>query len=267
MRVKILLAVPDEKSYGPCTAVLDSIRVGYPNAVVDVYLNPVAEVRPTMAGDIARRATQKECRVNYLRDNTSHSRWIFDQVMVHSADLGDQEPLIILDGDILFHSSCEGWKFDNTFLAGYYTPTMFSDFTQCPAFARLHTSHLWFTQPRTMVRGIPKVFPAAAAARSDLCPLDLFSPSVNFVNGVPYFWDCCCGLYQMFGGQAFGPEHLACYEHLTSASAFDLMKSFSKNPEGLTWLHTEGYKHPEKLKGILWDSHNQYYQEKAKQLE
>jgi hypothetical protein len=114
-----------------------------------------------------------------------------------------------------------------------------------------------------MLRGIPKVFPAAAAARSDLCPLDLFSPSVNFVNGVPYFWDSCCGLYQMFGGKEFGPEHLACYEHLTSSSAYELKKSFAPNPAATEWLHTEGYKHPELLKGKLWDSINQYYKERA----
>jgi hypothetical protein len=263
MRVKILLAVPDEKSYGTCTLVLDTIRTGYPNAFVTVYINPIGDVHEDLRDDLVHRATLKECRVVQLFGDNSHARWIFNQVIAHSEDLGDQEPLIILDGDILFHSSCEGWQFDNSFLAGYYTPTMFSDFTQCPALARLHTSHLWFTQPRTMVRGIPKVFPAAAAARSDLCPLDLFSPSVNFVNGVPYFWDSCCGLYQMFGGKEFGPEHLACYEHLTSSSAYELKKHFAPNPDATEWLHTEGYKHPELLKGKLWEAINQYYKERA----
>jgi hypothetical protein len=264
MRVKILLAVPDEASYGPCTVVLDSIRVGYPNAIVEVFLNPIAEVRPTMAGDIARRATQKDCQVSYLRDNTPHARWIFDRVIEHSADLGDQEPLIILDGDILFHSSCENWVFDNCFIAGYRIPAMgYFEFTQCPTLARLHTSHLWFTQPRTLIRGISKVFPAATMPRADLCPLDLFSPDVKFINGIPHFWDSCANLYQMFGGKAFGPEHLACYEHLFSASAFELKKSFAANPGAAEWLHTEGFKHPELLKGALWEATNRYYAERS----
>lgn len=261
MRVKILLAIPDGKSYGPCTAVLDTIRVGYPNADVAVFVNPVGDLSEGLFEDLATRATHKDCRVIQMLDESSHARWIFDVVTTHAID--GNEPLVILDGDIIFHSSCEDWQFDNSFLAGYYVPYMFSDFTQCPAFARLHTSHLWFTQPRTMLRGIPKVFPAATAERSDLCPLDLFSPSVNFIGGVPYFWDCCAGLYQMFGGKAFGPEHLACYEHLTSASAFELQKKFSSNPEGLDWLHNEGYKYPEQLKGKLWEAITQYYQAHA----
>lgn len=263
MRVKILLAVPDDKSYGPCTAVLDTIRVGYPNAIVDVYLNLAYKGSGFLhlIHDIRARLVEKDCGFQVLDTEFSHAAWIHR--MVNSASDSD-EPLVILDGDILFHSSCEDWEFDNCFIAGYRIPAMgYFEFTQCPTFARLHTSHLWFTQPRTMVRGIPKAFPPAAAPRADLCPLDLFSPDVKFINGIPHFWDSCANLYQMFGGKAFGPEHLACYEHLFSASAFELKKSFAQNPASADWLHTEGYRKPELLKGKLWESTNRYFAERS----
>jgi hypothetical protein len=117
-----------------------------------------------------------------------------------------------------------------------------------------------------MWRGIDRIFPANARPRADLCPLDLIQPAVKFVNGLPFFWDCCAGLYQMYGGTAFGPEHLDCYEHLTSASAFELKKNFAENPGATEWLHTVGYKDLPRLKGILWEAQNEYYKSKAELL-
>lgn len=268
MRVKILLYIPDEKSYGPATMVLDTIRVGYPTAFVDVYLNhrehpPKNGLFNHLAHE---RALKAGCQFHLLNRNFSHAEWLRDRIVEHASDIGDSEPLIFVDGDVGFHKCCEGWSFDKTFFAGYYIPSLFNDFTDCKSFDRLHTSHLWCLNVRSMWRGIDKNFPANVRPRADLCPLDLISPRVMFASGIPYFWDAFCGLYQMYGGTAFTPEHLEFYEHLTSASAFDVMMSFSKNPLGLTWLHTEGYKDISKLKGILWESHNQYYLNKASLL-
>jgi hypothetical protein len=264
MRVKILLAVPDEKSYGPCTMVLDTIRVGYPNAFVDVYLNE--GWRGNIGERVRKRCADADCSF-YSPGSISHADWIRGILVGHASQVGDAEPLVLLDGDVGFHSSCENWQFDKTFFAGYFTPDLYSDFTDCRSFARLHTSHLWCLDVATMWRGIDKNFPANSRPRADLCPLDLISPSVKFIGGVPYFWDCCCGLYQMYGGTAFGAEHLECYEHLTTSSAFELKKKFAENPQATEWLHTVGYKDLPRLKGILWEAQNLYYQAKAKQLQ
>ncbi len=265
MRVKILLAIPDDKSYGPCTMVLDSIRVGYPNAIIEVYVNLIGHLNRDLDDELVRRAYSKECQVTHLRKENHHAEWIKQIVEIHAADLGDQEPLIILDGDIFFKKSCENWKFD-TFLAGYKVPQIWNDFAQCRSFSRLHTSHLWFSNPRTMLEHIREVVPASFGAHSEYCPLDIFRPRTMVVDKEPFFWDSAAVAYQLLGGTPFGAEHLDCYEHLTSASAFDIMHERLENKKGFEWLHTEGWKHPELFGNELWASQQRYYAEKANQF-
>src|SRR5437899_2820158 len=132
MKVKILLAIPDERSYGPCTMVLDTIRVGYPNSEVEVWLNP------TGPGDLlaqaGNRAKEKDCvTILHIGPPLHHAEWIKALVEGHARRREDG-PLIIVDGDVMFHSSCEDWKFDQ-FLAGYFVPEMYNDFSQCKSYS------------------------------------------------------------------------------------------------------------------------------------
>ena len=265
-RVKILLAIPNEQAYGPCTMVLDTIRVGYPNSEVEVWLNPIGQPSVDQAWDTTVRATKQECRTHLLNRTLHHAEWIKDRVHEHAADLGDQCPLVIVDGDVMFHKSCEGWQFEQ-FLAGYFVPNMWNDFAKCQSLGRLHTSHLWFNAPRTMLEAVEYLVPAPFGKLGEYCPLDLFSPSIKIVDRKPFFWDTTCVAYQLLGGDIFGPEHLDCYDHLTSASAFETMHELIENKEGFEFLHTEGYKDAALLKREMWPAQARYYAQKQKQIE
>lgn len=261
MRVKILLTVPDERFYGSSTMVLDTIRVGYPSAFVTVYLNPVG---PSY---LLAKALERirGCQPVWLGRPVHHAEWIKQMVEAHAADLGDQEPLIIVDGDVCFHKSCEDWAFDN-FLAGYFIPTMWNDFAQCRSFARLHTSHLWFTKPRMMLERIRSLVPTAFGKNSDYCPLDIFHPRTMVVDKEPFFWDSMSVAYQLLGGSPFNSNHLDCYDHLNSASFFDVMHDRLENKKAFEFMHTEGYKNLDFVRSVMWKAQNSYYDQKAQQF-
>jgi len=271
-RVKILLTIPDEKSYGPCTMVLDTIRVGYPDAFVEVYLNPNkarSMKNCDLLCDAAVRATKQDCRVAHLNDYTRHGEWIKRMVEAHASDLGDQGPLIIVDGDVMFHKSCEGWEFGSALMAGYFVPEIWNDFAICRSYSRLHTSHLWFTAPREMLRLVRLRVPAPFEELGEHCPLDIFNPCIKVVDGKPKFWDTTCVAYQLLGGFKFGPEHLDCYDHLNSASCREVMlqRLAPHRGQALEYAHTVGYKDAALLKRELWAAQNSYYSEKSKQLQ
>lgn len=265
MRVKILLCVPNEKAYGPATMVLDTIREGYPTAFVDVYWNPTEGVPPVLAHLAHERALDKSCAFHYFNRRFDHAEWLRDRIVEHASDIGDSEPLIFVDGDVMFHHSCEDWKFD-TYLAGYGVPSMWNDFARCRSFARLHTSHLWLSHPRAMLEHVRELVPTAFSEGSNHCPLDIFSPRIMVVDKEPFFWDSMSVAYQLLGGTPFGPEHLDCYDHLTSASAYDLVLPRLENKKGFEFLHTEGYKDAALLKREMWRSQNAYYAQKANQF-
>lgn len=268
MRVKILLSVPDEKFYGPGTMVLDTIRTGYPSAFVEVYLNPVYKGSRflQLTYDIHTRAANKECGFHVLNREFHHAEWIKNMVEVHAGDLGDQEPLVVVDGDVVFHKSCEGWEFTD-YLAGYFVPSMWNDFAQCRSFARLHTSHLWFSAPRSMLQTVRERVPASFDKNSDYCPLDIFHPRTMVVDKQPFFWDSMSVAYQLLGGTPFRPEHLDCYDHLNSASFFDVMHERLENKKGFEFMLTEGWKNPAFIKEVMWNAQSLYYADKSNQFE
>src|SRR5579859_3123331 len=169
-KVKTLLAVPDEKSFGPCTMVLDTLRVGFPTAEVEVYCNPMGDF------ELLKKVGQKVWNVNVpgtllTAKPMHHYEWVTAMIRQHD----DSGPLVLLDGDVVFHKSCEDWSFD-THLAGYCVPSHWSDAAGCRAFARLHTSHLWVTDVKGMMQKVRDRLPHSFEPLGHYCPVDIVTP-------------------------------------------------------------------------------------------
>ena len=88
--------------------------------------------------------------------------------------------------------------------------------------------------------------------------------SVQFINGEPIFWDVCAGLYNMLGGEHFGAEHLACYEHLNSASWVEeqVKRLGGKTGEDFRMFHKLAPSDPELVRAFGWPMVKRYYSRK-----
>jgi|ERR1044071_4599937 hypothetical protein len=258
MKVCILVSVTDPAYFDASTLVFDSLRVGFPTAEVEVWVNPFYKVEETEA-----KARAAGCqKVFRLSKEIHHGRFIADRVEEAEG------PLVILDPDCYFLTSCEGWKFE-TQLAGFYNPPMWNDWSGCRSVDRLHTSFLWFSDPPELRRRIRQIYPRAYEAKGEYAPCDPYMPAVRFVRGEPIFWDTCANLYAMVGGTAFGPKHLACFGHLNSSSFLEQMAARLDNPkdrEVFKWLHSEGLRALPRYHNLLWEVTNRYYANKATQL-
>jgi len=231
------------------------MRVGFPTAEVHVYVNRVGlEQDQYNACFIAHAA-----RADFVRlvDERVHlADWIRGCVESCSDEDG---PLVTLDGDVHFWKSCEGWTFPNL-LAGYYVPEIFNDWAQCKSVARLHTSFLWFSRPRAMLEKLKQVY----RWNGEYCPCDPFMGRVMFKEGRPVFWDVCANLFHMIGGDRFGDEHTACYEHLNSAGFVEEMaeRLGGKTGEDFKLFHALAPKDPELVRTLSWPLVKRYYRKK-----
>jgi hypothetical protein len=89
-------------------------------------------------------------------------------------------------------------------------------------------------------------------------------PAVRFIGGRPFFWDSCANLFQMLGYKSCAPletKHLECFDHLNSASFYDVMMERMDDNRGFAFAHNELVKTPEKLRN-LWPIIDSYYRQK-----
>ncbi len=255
MKVCILISIPDPKYFDNCTMVFKTLRVGYPTASVHVTVNGVGrEEDQYKATSLAGTAG-----ANYIHmagEPLHHGAWIRD---TFNACSNDTEPLVILDGDIHFWKSCEDWKFTAP-LAGFYMPEIWNVWSNCRSVPRLHTSHLWFTDPKQLAEKIGRRYPR----NDEYSPCDPFMPETRFINGEPLFWDTCSNLYNMVGGFHFGQEHLACYEHLNSAGFVEKVAGLmgGKTGEDFKMFHRLAPHDPELARTFGWPMVKHYLKKK-----
>ncbi len=266
--VHSLITVPDEKSFAACTLVMDSIRVGFPTSHVTFHIN--YDLTPP---DLAEAVINKVNKISpvakwwftvgtatYQRASVHHAYWIKRVVENHAA-YDPPGPLVIVDGDTHFWKSCEYWTFDSLF-AGYYVPYIWNDFAKCPSFPRLHTSFMWFEDTAGLIGLIQDAYPPAVQEHGEYCPLECFMPGVRFIDRQAFFWDSCAGLFNAIGGQPFAAPHLEFYEHLNSASFFNVMHNRLEAQDAFEFLHTHAPKNMEQFRGQIWPIVNEYYQRK-----
>ena len=266
-KVKILVTVPNPEHLNACTLVFDTLRVGFPTAQITVDINPSTDVQADTSWATAQKAIAAGCSWRLLSKKVHHADWIRQQVERHDSE----SPLIILDADTVFWKSCEDWVFpSDTLLAGYYVPRIWNDFAKCVSFPRLHTSLLWMPNTAALRCRIAAAYPPALEAHGEYCPCDPYMPAVRFEKGKPYFWDTCANLYNMLPPSEvahFTPERLECYDHLNSASFYDVMLDrLHGDKEGFAYLHRFGTLpgRPNVLRN-LWPHVDAYYAERALQ--
>lgn len=260
LSVKILVSVPDARSFDACTLVFNTLRTGFPTAKIHVDINGMCSPEHTVA--IEEKAQRADCFTKRLVKTVHLGDWIRNAVEGHIFDW----PLVILDADTVFWKSVEDWQFKpETLLAGYYNPQMWNDFAKCVSVARLHTSCLWFPNVSELRAQIVKAYPQSHGKAGEYCPCDPFMPAVRFTSGQAFYWDCCANLYQMLGPsrcERFGPEQKECFDHLNSASFYDVMMERMDDNRGFHVAHTHLVKQPELMRN-LWPIVDRYYAQKA----
>ena len=264
--VRILVTVPDEESLAACTLCFETLRVGFPTAKIQVTVNQ-SGLGYYFGGymKIVQRIQRAERAEIISRTETwHHADWIQHCVEFHDSP----GPLVILDPDTIFWKSCEDWEFpESTLLAGYLVPHMWNDFAKCVSVPRIHTSLMWFPDTWALGKVLAERYPYSHQASGEYCPCNPFRPTVQFIRGRPVFWDSCANLYGMlaYNGlliQPFEDKHKECFDHLNSASFFDVMAARLDDNRGFVQAHREGVRDPMKLRN-LWPIVDAYYREKS----
>ena len=223
---------------GGSTLVFDSLRIGFPDACVTVFLNGL---KPEFVGPIteaAKRASVDE--IVTLEEETIHHKWIESLVW------NETEPFFLCDTDVVFWSEFPLTHFNRP-LAGCYIPAFVDKFTNAKTMPRLHTS-LLYVNPKAVQREIRAVHAWGRATRFNPM-INLFYPVQIPSKNQSVFYDTCALLYQAIGGQEFTAHHLDCYDHLNAGTWVDeLDKAY---PElKLPQFHKSVYKNPELARGI-----------------
>lgn len=258
MRVCSLIHISTPQSFDNCTLMVKSARVGFPTAKLDFWLNPTEHYRWT---DVEQMVAAVGGSLIYHPHIIHHADWIKQRVDE------TEGKLIIVDPDVHFWQSCEAWDFPSL-LAGYYIPEMWNDSTDCRSVERLHTSLLWIKDTAALRAKVKELYPLCHDLRAaPFCSCDPYTPAVKFYRGEPVFWDTCANLYHMVGGTKFVKEHWSCYDHLSSASFYDLIKEYlgPREHELWRWMHTEGSKNLDVVRRISWPMTEIYIAEKVAQ--
>ena len=245
MKVVSLITIPNEEAYKTCTLVLESIRIGFPNAYIEIWIN----------GGSERYLKQIEDRIGVgglvllCAKKYHHAEWIKHVISDTEGEL------IIIDSDMIFWKE---WKFTfPTLLAGYFVPLMWNDFAQCISYPRLHTSFLQISNCKELLKRIEEFYPMGIK-EPEYAPLDMFMPSVKVAMNKLVFWDTCAVLYNAIGGTSFTVEHMDYYDHLNSAAFLNIMSNNMQNGSEFKNLHDTISRMPEMLKN-RWIETTEYY--------
>lgn len=244
MNVHILATCRDISLIQGTLLVFDTLRVGFPNAHVKVHLNnPVPESKQ----QILDACKKNICDVS--ETETIHHEWIENLIKIN------HEPFYILDTDVIFWRSFEGFEFDCP-LAGRRIPEWNDEFTKSRTRARLHTSLLYID---------PKSIEDCLIKYRSKFPNTVFNPFPNLIyplsvpfKGGAYFYDTCSMLYHAVGGQSFTDYQLDSYDHLNFGTIPDIVLPHLSDGKAMDLARKTIYKNPIQAKGT-WRIQEQYY--------
>jgi len=189
-----------EKLYG--TLLFEkTLRVGFPNARVTIIDNAsLPQVRP----EIRAAAMRVEAyRFFQIENEIGHSSFVGETVARTPAG-----PVVILDPDVAFWESVEGWSFGGL-MAGRLIPELDDPFSRCVTAPRLHTSFLWIPEVADLRAAIDKV-------RHRRSEFSAFLPVVVPLNGSWKRFDTGAALYAAMPDRMtpFSEWELDAYDHL-----------------------------------------------------
>lgn len=228
-RVFILAAIRKPELAPYAELVFKTLRVGFPEADVTVFLNgdrPI-ELSPEVLASLSAKQVEEASifsRVKDLAENCgcavkpiaecTHHEWIERLIDTEA------EPFWICDTDIIFYAPVEGWKFEKP-LAGALIPEFDCPFLKAITRRRLHTS---------LMHICPLELKVASLKYHTNHPRTIYNPPANLVhplylplNGRTYFYDTMAMAYHALGGEAFTPQQKDCYFHFHFGSFSDLV--------------------------------------------
>lgn len=191
----------------------------------------------------------------HTRSDLNHYQWIAWLIE------NSRTPFIILDVDIVFHSSCEWFPYkERTIMAGRYTPSYHSPFTRCHDQQRLHTSFLYIN---------PAMFRTEMFRVNSNYPHTEFLPIVDYIKPflIPSiltpgkFYDTLAVAYNAFGGDIFNEKQLDCYDHMQSGTLVHLVAPHLKDID-LKAAHALILENPSLIKG-QWRVQDEWYKNHA----
>lgn len=254
MYVATLITAEHPDTYQNCTLSLDTLRVGFPTADIEVFFQPGC----VNADDIYARCKKIGVEAVELPERVHHADWIKNTIVLGS--LG-KEPTVIVDPDCIFWSNCEGFQFSGL-VAGMYVPTHWNHWSQSTYAARIHTSFMWFPDPGAFLQAVFDLTPKLSA---EYLPCDLYRPVMAFQNGDPIFYDTMALFCQASVGKKpvdlFQMHHLDCYDHINCSSFYHQMLERFDDPRqkaGFAQVHELARTEPQKLRG-LWKQTVAYY--------
>ena len=227
--------------------VFKTIRTGFPDARIEVFDNgSCPEIRDQVA--CAAAAVDAEFTAMTPRHYADHHRWLL--LEREHAD----GPLVIVDPDVIFWQSVEGWDFGDAVMAGRLMPAMVKD--DIVGLPRLHPSMLWVPDVARLRAEVRRLAVGSFA-------WDGIGQRTGFVGGQRFFWDTLAGLYQAMPERCmpFREEHLDAYDHLFYGSHLPLIEA-ALGAEGFDPIRT-GHRAAalgqlEQLRGI-WRSQEAFF--------
>lgn len=201
--------------------VFKTLRVGFPNADVTVVDNASL---PKVRTEIKAMAQETGCCFKQIESRgLQHYEFIQNTIRKAAIDPTVNGPLVFIDPDVCFWSSCENFNFDGL-LAGKFINGFKDGLQQCITLPRIHTSFLWIPDVRSLQRHIWKT----KAMHFDFEPFRNFS---FVLDGFWYRYDTGASLYATLSDRVshFTAMHLDCYDHILSGSHIDLLDPFNQN--------------------------------------
>lgn len=226
------------------TLVFKTLREGFPTAQVEVWDN-ASDPESFEAIRAAARAADVQA-VYRIKKEVLHADWIEARVRAAAAA---GERLVIVDPDVAFWDVVEGWTFpEGTLLAGRAIPRM--KVYEAIVEPRLHTSFLWFPDPRALVAfldGQPKALYDFHAFRGSL-----FHDG-HYLRHV----DTCGALFSVLAPEqkyVYAEGDLDAYDHLWIGTSPDYAETYAEPSvlELLREARVEAEKDVTRIRG-LWE--------------
>ena len=238
-RVHILLTIRKPELYTASTLVFSTLRVGFPTAQVTVYRNRINDARPL-----------EDAGIEYREIDTIHHEWIESLLATEEA------PFWILDTDVHFWESVEGWQFTEP-MAGRLIPQFFDEYSNCIDQPRLHTALMWL-DPVTL-RNKVKEYRAQFPKHGFNHLANLVHPiCLPIRRGRTLFFDTLSLMYHAVGGQPFTTPQLDAFEHMNFGTISDLVLPRLKDGPEFARRRAAFLACPGAFRGT-WRSQEEYY--------
>jgi hypothetical protein len=201
------------------TLTAKTLRVGFPTADVVVYDNGSI---PEAKEHIKDAYEGVGCQYVDLNEETQHHTFIERVLNVH---MESEEPVVILDPDLIFWENMEDMKLEGL-MKGRYIPKFDDVYSKAVTMERLHTSFLVIPNPKALIDKYNQI-------KSTYFELVGVTPLMLNIEGVWTRWDTGAALYATIKDEChvFSEEELDKYDHLFCGSHFDLVQSAINSPE------------------------------------